>query len=563
MADSHDSIAHDFVESLLDEELSFKNYETFLESWRDYVVTRNDTSTTNTHLEQLDRSSQRALSKLVEPTTQGSQDFRVSKIFYALNNSAIVCDSKGKLLLANQKAGQNIGLSAGMLLDDTDITLLEPDFEGEKLSALFGRPAKSHDLNLCRYRRSKQDHGIVAIMMLDNQQPTRWLLVFMDTPWNRDAQELLATKFDLTNAEVEIIKAFAVGTPLKQIASERKRSYVTVRNQFHSILAKTGCPSQASLLRLLFGTNYLFSSISLLSNHEQETVGKPIELMRPGGRFLDVQLFGDFEGTPIIWLPSVFGFPVTPTIVQSLKKRKLLMIGVACPGLGKTSPMRDQDDLHECMASDIVAILDSMSIDSCVFTGRASASRSLVKLSKLIPERMSEIFSVNSLVPFPYVKQNSIASHYTRALLTASKLSPTITTLILGTGAKLMYRNGVAAFFNKLYKHSPRDQSVTTESEVIKSIEDGVEFITRQGLSAGVKYMIDGFDDWRSEAEEAGKKITLIHGDMDPQVPIEACRKFVADYPDTLELDVIEGGGGLLNYTHFDAIFDRLTQSRR
>jgi DNA-binding NarL/FixJ family response regulator len=76
----------------------------------------------------------------------------------------------------------------------------------------------------------------------------------------QQALKLLSEQVKLTEAEFSVLECFAGGARLRQIAVNRQRSYTTIRNQFQSILEKTGCQSQADLLRVLLGLSYLLTT---------------------------------------------------------------------------------------------------------------------------------------------------------------------------------------------------------------------------------------------------------------------------------------------------------------
>ncbi len=324
------------------------------------------------------------------------------------------------------------------------------------------------------------------------------------------------------------------------------------------MLEKTGCPNQADLLRLLLGTSYLFSQIQALTDTMTvaPSLGRSIMMARPNGRCFDVQMFGDMNGTSFICLPSIFGLPVTPTIEAKLREQNLLMLGIARPGFGGTSHPAAGQDIATCLAGDITALLDSLEVERCAFVGRASATPMLFDLANRIPDRISHVISVNGMVPRPYVDMQSVVSSWTKSLLSASRMSPTIATLILGAGNRLRLQMGTARFFAKMYRRSVVDITAILDPEVCQSLEHGIKYVMKQGLRAGSQDMIRGFQDWRGDVEDLEMPITLLHGIKDPHIPIEAVREFAKAFVDKVELIEFSDGGGLLNFTHADQIFD-------
>ncbi|HIO91716.1 MAG TPA: hypothetical protein EYG68_02595 [Leucothrix mucor] len=375
---------------------------------------------------------------------------------------------------------------------------------------------------------------------------------------NKETLVLFSSKFGLSKAETEVLASFSEGLSLKDIAQSRYRSYTTVRNQFQSILEKTDCSNQADLLRTLLGISYLLSYTEIISTEHKVELGKKIEVMRPHGRFVDVRLYGDLKGKPFIALHSLFGIPITEEIEQNLVSRSLLMIGVFRPGFGFTSKPHNKMDLFQCLAEDITAVLDNISVEKCPFIGRASAAHAIFKLSQLIPHRISAACVVNSLIPLPYVTKNKILSKWTMSLVSATRYSPSLATLILSTGKKLMMRNGAKSFLKNMYEKSSSDQVITDDNNVVKSIHQGTLLCSEQGMAAAAQDMLDGFTDWSDDVRHSHLKVSLFQGKTDPHVSIVASRHFANDFPEKIELIEYEGGG-LLNYSHTDSILDWIT----
>lgn len=180
----------------------------------------------------------------------------------------------------------------------------------------------------------------------------------------------------------------------------------------------------------------------------------------------------------------------------------------------------------------------------------------LYKVVQMLQDRVSKAICVNGLVPRHYIKTQGVVLTWSRSLMSASKMSPTIATLILGAGNRLRLQMGTSRFFARMYRQSAVDTTATLDPDIAESLERGVAYVTQQGVRAGAQDMIDGFQDWRDNVAILEQPITLIHGPDDPHVPIDAVRKFAEDFSDKLELIEFSDGGGLLNYTHTNEIFE-------
>ncbi len=561
---------------------SITAYDAFLASWREFVARDGWQNSSNDEHHDIEKFAVQTLSSLVTKSASAPQ-YKVNPFFDSLHNSAFICNADGVILKANKQAMLDYAITPEANIKSLNMQLENGINIATKLREVVADESSATHLSLLQCQMIDKEVSLsIAIMRLEeklenkskaesntklNEKETSTphaLVIFMDAACNADTLTLFTVKFGLTKAESDVASAFSGGVSLKEIAKTRYRSYATIRNQFQSILEKSGCQNQTDLLRLLLSISYLLSFAEIVSKTEKtaktktaqnETCGKKIEVMRPHGRFLDVRLYGDLEGRPFIVLPSIFGMPISESIETQLRARSLLMIGVWRPGFADTSKHPQSESYYQCVADDISAILNNIGVKRCPLMGRATAARTIFNLSRIMPERISAACVVNSLIPLPFITKYKIVSRWTKALVQAFEYSPSFATLILETGRRLLLRRG-KRFIKKMYKSSPSDLRLVSDQEVMSSLHQGVILASRQGFLAPTQDMIDGFKDWSSEVKNSPIKVALLQGRNDPNISIEASRDFAKHFPEQVELIEFSDGGGLLNYSHTDEMLD-------
>jgi len=530
------------------------DYDDFIASWQQFVASKhNDDNWQHNDFRQIEQFAASALSRLVETNEDNQVSLSSNPLFSALSSSALVSDDKGQIVAANSLALKHYDISVGLDVDALNFRFDKGSTLKENLQTLIRKEKADSQLSLLQAFTTDDAMIPLAIIKLDTSQ---LLIIIMDTPCSPETLTLFSKKFGLTDAETEVVSAFVDGIPLKKIAQLRQRSYATIRNQFQAILEKTGCPTQTELLRHLLSISYLLSFASTIPEQTTRQIETKISLKRPDNRSVDIRLYGDPNGTPIIVLPSLFGMPITQSIEQTLTNQSILVIGIWRPGFGFSSDVLPGDNLYQCLADDICAVLDDRGIDQCPILGRASAARAMFNLANLIPQRISRLCIVNSLVPIQYLSKNKKISRWTSALISASTLSPSFATLILKTGKTLMMRNGAKHFIKSMYRLSSSDVGAVEDNEIATSIYEGTILCENQGFSAPARDMLEGFEDWSGDIGKPSVPIKLLQGCYDPHVPIQASRAFAADFGDYVELVEFADGGGLLNYTHTQTILD-------
>mgnify|MGYP001062177888 FL=1 len=472
--------------------------------------------------------------------------------------AAVAATPDGYIRQLNEQARLQLGLAADKSLEECKITLLS-DTDEPALQSLQHDKLGSAPFHILQARSANTDRYLTAAvsrMPAAQDAEALFLILFISPPDASLATQILAQKFGFTKSEADIAKAFLDGIPLREIAALRERSYTTIRNQFQSVLDKSGCDSQTAFFRLAYSLLQLADHTQKVEPKAHPTQARFLSMPRPKGRVVEIALCGDEMGQPVLSFPSLFGHGMTADIEALLRKRKVLLISVMRPGFAGTSPVPSDESLFDCTAADVAAILNSLEIDRCPLIARASAARPFYNLLSRLPDRLTHGVIANGLVPRNYIAGKTVASKWTTALMSVSILSYPVAKLILGTGNSLLMRSKGGSFLQKMYQGSNSDQAVLSDPNVVHSIKSGVKAITAQGLTSGVEEIVDGFRDWADELDNLGRKVILYHGADDPNVPIAAVEEFAKSHPQTLTLLSEPQGGGQLGYSHFSKIID-------
>ncbi|MGJ8611246.1 MAG: helix-turn-helix transcriptional regulator [Octadecabacter sp.] len=471
--------------------------------------------------------------------------------------AAVTSTATGLIRQTNLLAFNELGLTVGKTLSHAGVTFMGngniPNlFQNHKQ----GQPTAFQILQAeLTQTNSFMSLAISQIPETETSEPL-FLILFIAPPDSAVAAKLLGQRFDYTSAEVEIAKLFLDGLPLRDIATRRGRSYPTIRNQFQSVLDKSGCTAQTELFRLAF------SVMRLVEQTKTDQVAPPAKFTRtmtvprPKGRVVEVVLCGDENGRPLLSFPSLFGHGLTPDIAQDLHDRGVLLISILRPGFGITSFAAKSDDLFDCAAGDVRAILDLLEIDKCPCVARASAARPFYNAIARLPDRISHGVISNGMIPRNYITGKTVVSKWTSALMSASILSYPIAKLILGTGHTLLMRSNGGSFLQKMYQGSQVDHALFEDPNVVSSVKTGAKNATHQGLGAGIEEIVGAFQNWSDDLQDIASPITVYHGRFDPNVPITGVEDFVRDHAHQLSLVTEETGGGQLSYSHFANILD-------
>lgn len=533
------------------------DYSDFLDTWQSFV---DDTSLDDlpdpSCFSDFEDYAALALQTFLASGPEATSEDGVPQISHH-DCAAVTTTARGLIRQTNLLAYNELGLTVGQTLSQSGVKFLtDGDIPNLFQNQKQGQSTVFHVLQA----ELAQTNGFMSLAIskipeTEASEPL-FLILFIAPPDSAVAAKLLGQRFDYTSAEIEIAKLFLDGLPLREIAKRRGRSYPTIRNQFQSILDRSGCAAKTELLRLAF------SLMRLVEQTRPETVAshdkfhRTMTLPRPNGRVVEVVLCGDETGRPLLSFPSLFGHGLTPNIAKDLRDRRVLLISILRPGFGTTSVPAKSDDLYGCAAGDVRAILDLLEIEKCPCLARASAARPFYNILARLPDRISHGVIVNGMIPRNYITGKTVVSKWTSALMSASILSNPIARLILGTGHTLLTRSKGGTFLQKMYQGSQTDHALFEDPNIVSSIRDGAKKSTHQGIGAGVEEIVGAFQNWSDDLQDIACPITVYHGQFDPNVPITGVAEFVRDHSHQLTLVTEPDGGGQLNYSHLSNIVD-------
>ena len=558
-------------------------YQDFVEAWDqhlkhtfddlDSLLTAPESARDNTDL---NRTAEAALTNLAQRDRHNEIRADIGQMLNRFPHSAILVEDGGAIVASNDIAFTELRVDVGDRVDALGLTL----FEAEPLVDVIGSVARSRDENQSvmlkrAYRgtannaltlamvRSNTDRDAGDLIGAGNAEPKGAVLLFLIDPvWHAEAARLLQRAFGLTDSEIAVTRAFMAGDSLRSIAQSRERSLATVRTQFQSILEKTGATSQIDLMRVAMGLSQFITQIEPITQSAARPADKRVDMLRPHGRSVDVLFFGAAQGTPVVYLHSLFTRRFTPHVERRLEQAGLRMIGIGRPGFGRTDPPLEGQSVFDCFADDFEAALDQLELDKDVLLGQTSSAHLVFDLRGRLSHRVDRAMMLGTAAPVQFVDMETIGSRWTSALAKACKVSPQMALLIARSGHRLMKTIGTRRFMARFYGSSQVDREVMTREDITAEIEAGLGFTLHQGMLAAVADVSSCFEDWSDYVRASRHRVVLFHGAEDPHAPLASIRRFAESFPHQTQLVALEQAGQSTAYTHTDLLISWLKNER-
>lgn len=373
------------------------------------------------------------------------------------------------------------------------------------------------------------------------------LLFIVDPVMRPEAVDLMGRAYGLTTAETEILAAFCDGASLRQIAEDRGRSHATIRTQFQNLAEKTGVGGQAELMRSSQAMSRFADEIGGLTQMTGRPTRKRFDVMRPGGRSVDVLRCGAPDGMPAIFMHGAFAHSFPATAEAAFRDAGLTAYIIGRPGFGRSDPAPAGENRDQVVANDVAAVLTQIGAQSAPFFAHSAGVPETFRAATAGLAPMIERLVIIGAVPPPrYMTRHAGASAtMTAALMLAARSNRALLRLLL-TGRHRMYlRMGPARFLAKKFSASPADLAQTARDDVIAEYDSAVAFTIAQGYEAGAAELVASMHDWEECIASVSAPILALHGAEDPISPLAALEDLCGAHPN-MTLEAVADAGHFL-----------------
>lgn len=484
-------------------------------------------------------------------------------------NPAMVLSRDGRVVTANQPATDELRVRAGVHLRDlADAASMPP----EKLRRLLEAIAAEEEgaatgitalLELAMPGTDATALFAVSRIRVPGDPTVACLLTSLAPVWSPRTLAALRDYFELTPAEIEIVKLLVGGSNAAQISEARQTSLHTVRSQIKSILLKTRLESQMDLVRHLgFLQRYERKPHeNAPADDSRHFAGQPPQhrsLALRNGNSLAWTEIGPATGTPVLFIHGLIDdTSFTQPMIRGLFERGIRLIAPSRPCFGGSSPYKDQSDALAEFADCAVQLLDRLGIEETVLFGHMAGTLYAIVIAGRFPQRVKSILSVAGAVPMAHHWQFSGMSTGHRIAGLTARHAPLALPLLADGGIRLLRLSREDLLLDLLFRDAPHDRELARNEEIAKLIFDRFHFVTRQGHQAFLTDVLLVSGDWSPLMRDVACPLVILHGEHDRTVLVEGVRDFVGRHSNCT-LHVSPNSGQLLLLNETDLVLDRL-----
>ncbi len=472
----------------------------------------------------------------------------------------------GAAITASNRAAQvvfSLGPEAALAdlpFDPADIELLR-----RELRRVAGRTAEK----VVTIRIRSVVTGLPVIMRIspvDSDAP-RPLALALSTElvWPPGFEVTVAEAFNLTLAEVDVVRGITLGQPVRDIADQRGTSVETVRTQVRSILAKTETHSQSELVRVVLGL--MDVALIPVGRDPRPASGtglkaRPLRQLRAsGGRRLEWIEFGDPKGIPILYMHLDYGLIRWPAAAE--RQAQNLGLRVIVPiraGYGGTDlHAKGSDHLAEVTA-DYAAVLDHLGIRRATVLCLGADLRFAINLANGRAGLINAILGCAAQLPLRSAGQYERMDKWQRFILANARYAPRVLPFLVQAGFSLARKLGKEGFFTQVNGGSPADMETFARPDVREAVLTGSDVClakTKSAHEAFARECIGSERDWSGIVRSVTVPVVLLQGDQDPQTPVLTVQELLVDFSH-LQVEFLPDTGQLLFFKEWALVLDRL-----
>lgn len=483
-----------------------------------------------------------------------------------VGRAAAFVSADGKTIhAANASASQIFGIGTESHVSSLPLGADDLDALG---SAIRDITSRRREKALLMRGRSPRTGGPILLRILPLQDgPLLYaLVVTTELAWPDGLSDTIREAFDLTMAEIEIVRGITEGRPVKEIALERRRSAETVRTQLRSILSKTETHSQSELIRIILG---LMDVVGVSGERQGVPVvaqGKlrpiPFSTMTtPDGRRSDYIEFGDPNGRACLFLPMDYGLTRWPVSAeQAAERRNIRVIVPIRPGFGHSSPLPRNAHYSQQCALDFSNLLKHLGIEQAAVIALGADLRFAMRMAIAEPGSIRAILGCAAMLPVRTPQQYDRMDKWQRFILANARYAPKILPFLVKAGYSMARRLGKERFFAAVNGGSPSDIKAFSHPEIREAMLLGSEVCLSDWHSAHLAFACETIDseiDWSSVVHACPVPVKLLQGGQDPQSPAATVRELMVDFP-KLEVEFIEEAGQLLFFQEWPRVLNEL-----
>jgi pimeloyl-ACP methyl ester carboxylesterase/DNA-binding NarL/FixJ family response regulator len=456
------------------------------------------------------------------------------------HQATLVIDHSGVIVDANMAARTTYGLGTKASVDDLPLN----EIDREKLlsrarDVIHGKSQGNHPNTILKLHNLVTDGVFLATLSPFVSEKTQEVFAIVktgDIAWPSYLGPILTDLFDLTNAEIEVVRLLVQGKKIDEIAASRSTSNTTVRSQLRSIFSKTGTDTQLDCVRTVFGLAIMHDTdegqlLATRIQAAQETAFFPRDsqlhiFTLSNKRQIEYSDFADADGRVVLFYhDQAFGDVWFCDAVTEAQRLGLRVVGPRRPGFGRTTLYPGQWCEPRRFAPEVVELIDSLGIERVTLLTLSSGLVHGLALAELIPDRIAAITAAHPLLPVRSDADLEGTNGYNYLIPHTRLHFPHAIRFLCKAGFAFVSASGPGAFGKAVMRASPWDVEWISRADILPVMEKGRRVHEHQGY-VGNFGDISYARDWSDLLTNCKVPVRLVIGENDRNVQWKSAQEW-------------------------------------
>ncbi len=500
-----------------------------------------------------------AVSDMLEKTSEGHANDPVEQAVSSLTSPAVVLSSGKKVAAVNARAAAAWDLRRGR---EANTDWIEPSsirgFEQILRGSLTGA---NQQHSIIRTVGEDGSSGIAEVFSLPEEAGKGMVAIrALELAWSTRISIMLEEAFGLTEAEVDVCRLLMELRDTKLIAEQRGASFNTVRAQLLAIFDKTETKSQVDLIRLLaMISQRLGHGLGNASAKWEDPLGREEIIVDRYGRSIAYSWVGDPDGRPALFSHGIAtGYLLPDDGIKALKRHNIKLYLISRPGFGSSDPAPLEESV-QANAEAVAALARHIKVDRWIAMGQGSGSLPLFRAHTDPRAAIAGILCIGIYFPFKKTMKFSDYSNSRRVALRLASVSPKFAELMAKISYRSMRASGPEFIVRSIYSESEVNDAVLDDPDCRALVRTAYSMLSvhkHHALASDLQMLTS---DWTADLEYCKIPVRYLHGSKDPANPVAKVEAFVANKPN-MALDIVEGGGELLFFSHAELLVEKLAK---
>lgn len=473
-----------------------------------------------------------------------ADDQALASLSATIHNHSQPCflvDHTDRVLISNGSAKAVLDLHGNDDVDDLGIKCLDGDLIKEKIESTL-KNGLSFDSIKVGFDEQDSLFTLFIVPLYDGESGKQMSLLFAHSvTWGNEPLRKFVETHGLTDAENKVLFDFVSGLSLQEISTAHQVSITTTRSQFYAVLQKFGVNSQSELIKEIYSVSDFLSSAKPMFEKSQHPFRRAVNVLRPGGRVVDVTLAGDFQGAPIVVLTGSTLRAFSSTMEDAFRRYGIFAISVSRPALGETTKEPEGTDYYDCVSDDVAAVLDQLGYSDCVIFSANGGFRCSVEIASRMPHRVRHIIAHNVTFPSSYSSQVKTAKNFLTQLEVAFAGPKFLRRKLIQSAARAAALSGTKRILKLVFRHNKQALQEMLQPHVFDEIDAALKAVLAQGIAASVEDYERNFADWFELIRQTETPISWVEREDMPLSSKESAERFGIEYADRIRVLIFDG----------------------